>query len=72
MNLINHDDIHSHLAPSPPHFIAEQCICHDNESGTSSGMLAWSIHDIGSVQGFILELDNGIIGSPFRVSMNTS
>ncbi|CAF1407418.1 unnamed protein product [Rotaria sordida] len=52
--------------PSSPRFIAEQCVCHDNESGTSSGMLAWSIHDIGAIQGFILELDNGAIGSEFR------
>lgn len=35
-----------------------------------SGVLAWSIRDIGSVQGFILELDNGIVGSDFRVRRN--
>jgi hypothetical protein len=59
---------HSHLAPLSPRFIAEQCLCHDDQSGTSSGMLAWSMRDIGAIQGFILELDNGKIGSEFRVS----
>jgi len=29
-------------------------------------MLAWSIHDIGDTQGFILELDEGIINSKFQ------
>jgi hypothetical protein len=53
----------SNLAPLIPRFIAEQCICHNDESG----VLAWSIHDIGVIQGFILELDNGTIGSEFRV-----
>ncbi|CAF3735918.1 unnamed protein product [Rotaria sp. Silwood1] len=52
--------------PSSPRFIAEQCVCHDNESGNSSGVLAWSMRDIGAIQGFILELDNGTIGSEFR------
>ena len=33
----------------------------------NSGVLAWSIHDIGVIQGFILELDNGTIGSEFQV-----
>ncbi|CAF1091487.1 unnamed protein product [Rotaria magnacalcarata] len=53
-------------SPSSPRFQAEQCVCHDNESETCSGILAWSIHDIGAIQGFILELDNGTIGSEFR------
>ncbi len=56
-----------HLAPLAPCFISEQCVCHD-ESGTSSGIISWSIDDIGTIQGFILELDNGTINSEFRVN----
>ena len=55
------------LAPLSPRFIAEQCFCHDEPSGTSSGMLAWSVRDVGTIQGFILELDNGSVASDFRV-----
>jgi hypothetical protein len=59
--------IHSHLAPFIPCFIAEQCLYHDNQSEMNSSILAWSIHDIGTIQGFILELDNGIMNSKFQV-----
>lgn len=55
------------LAPSSPRFIAEQCLCHDEQSGTLSGTLAWSMRDVGAIQGFILELDDGTFGSEFRV-----
>jgi len=58
-----------HLAPLAPCFISEQCVCHDDdESGTTSGILSWSIDDIETIQGFILELDNGTINSDFRVN----
>jgi hypothetical protein len=30
-------------------------------------MLAWSVRDVGTIQGFILELDNGSVASDFRV-----
>jgi hypothetical protein len=53
----------SYLAPLIPRFIAEQCLYHEN----SSGILTWSINDIGTIQGFILELDHGIINSKFQV-----
>jgi hypothetical protein len=56
-----------YLAPSSPRFLVEQCCCQDEEAGTCSGTLAWSIHDAGTIQGFILELDNGSLGSEFRV-----
>ncbi len=55
------------LAPLSPRFIAEQCLCHDEQSGTISGTLAWSMRDIGAIQGFILELDDGTFASDFRV-----
>ncbi len=56
-----------HLAPLTPRFIAEQCLYHENSSEINFGMLTWSIHDIGTIQGFILELDHGIINSEFQV-----
>lgn len=59
------------LAPLSPRFIAEQCLCHDEQSGGISGTLAWSVRDIGAVQGFILELDDGTFASDFRVSNET-
>ena len=47
-------------------------MCRDDQLGaTSSGTLAWSVRDAGVIQGFILELDNGTIGSQFRVSHQT-
>ncbi len=55
------------LAPLSPRFIAEQCLCHDEQSGTISGTLAWSMRDVGAIQGFILELDDGTFASDFRV-----
>lgn len=67
----NNNNLHFYLAPLSPRFLIEQCICRDNESGTCSGIAVWSMHDIGDIQGFILELDNGTIGSEFRVSLNT-
>lgn len=58
-------------APLSPRFIAEQCLCHDEQSGTISGTLAWSMRDIGAIQGFILELDDGTFTSDFRVKKET-
>ena len=55
------------LAPLSPRFIAEQCLCHDEQSNTISGTLAWSMRDVGAIQGFILELDDGTFVSDFRV-----
>lgn len=52
----------SHLAPLTPRFIAEEC---------NSGMVTWSIDDIGDIQGFILELDQGKINSKFQVKEKT-
>ncbi|CAF2051648.1 unnamed protein product [Rotaria magnacalcarata] len=52
--------------PLSPRFIAEQCLCHDEPSGTISGTLAWSMRDVGAIQGFILELDDGTFASDFR------
>jgi hypothetical protein len=57
----------SRLAPLSPRFIAEQCLCHDEQSSTISGTLAWSMRDVGAIQGFILELDDGTSLSDFRV-----
>lgn len=57
----------SRLAPLSPRFIAEQCLCHDEQSNTVSGTLAWSMRDSGTIQGFILELDDGTFTSEFRV-----
>ena len=56
------------LAPLSPRFIAEQCVCHDEQSNTISGTLAWSMRDLGAIQGYILELDDGTFVSEFRVN----
>jgi len=42
-------------------------LSHDEQSSTISGTLAWSMRDIGAIQGFNLELDDGTFGSDFRV-----
>jgi hypothetical protein len=60
------------LAPLSPRFIAEQCLCHDEQSNTISGTLAWSMRDVGAIQGFILELDDGTFVSDFRVRKKKS
>jgi len=52
------------LAPITPRFLSKQCSYNDQQSA----ILAWSIDDIGPVQGFLLELNQGIlIDSNFEV-----
>lgn len=71
MNDVHNSFFLSLLAPLSPRFIAEQCLCHDEQSGAISGTLAWSVRDIGAVQGFMLELDDGTFASDFRVRNET-